>query len=252
MLLSSAVVAQDYEQDMSETWKFSLGVGAVNQAKYPGSSQGKTTVFPVFSANYGRYYIGALPVTGIPAGVGLSFYRDRNWNMGAGVGYDFAKPRKESDSPTLRGMGNIDRTALGTLFVSYSQNWLRVSGAVLADLGGNDQGLRVLLDLQGRYRVSDRLSLSAGPTVVWANSKYTQTFFGVNAGQSANSGLSQYNASSGINSVAFALNASYLVTPQWRVSARLSRNQLRGDAAHSPITEKKNRNTFGLFANYRF
>lgn len=252
LLLSSSVFAQTDEKDLSEHWKFSFGIGAVNQAKYPGSSKSKTTAFPIFSANYGRYYIGALPVAGIPAGVGMSFYSDKNWNVGAGVGYDFANPREESDSPRLRGMGDIDRTALGSLFASYSQDWFRVAGAVLADLGGNNQGVRVLLDLQGRYRASDRLVLTAGPSLVWANSKYTQTFFGVTSGQSASSGLPQYSASSGINSVAFSVGASYQLTPQWGVSARLSANQLRGDAVNSPITEKKNRNTFGVFTNYRF
>jgi outer membrane protein len=252
MLFSAAVFAQEDEQDVSERWKFSLGVGVVNQAKYPGSSKEKTTAFPIFSANYGRYFIGALPVAGIPAGVGMSFYRDQNWNVGAGVGYDFAKPREESDSASLRGMGDIDRTALGSFFASYTQDWLKVTGAVVTDLGGKGQGVRVLLDLQGRYRVSDRLMLTAGPALVWANSKYTQTFFGVTAVQSASSGLPQYSASSGLNSAAFAIGASYQLTPQWGIGARLSANRLRGDAVNSPITEKKNRNTFGVFSNYRF
>ena len=252
LILSPTAFAQANKNDLSEHWKFSFGVGAVNQAKYPGSSKTKTTAFPIFSANYGRYYIGALPVAGIPAGVGMSFYSDKNWNVGAGVGYDFANPREESDAPKLRGMGDIERTALGSLFASYSQDWFRVAGAVLADVGGNNQGVRVLLDLQGRYRATERLVLTAGPSLVWANSKYTQTFFGVTADQSANSGLQQYRASSGMNSVAFSIGGSYQVTPQWTVSARLSTNQLHGDAVNSPITEKKNRNIFGIFTNYRF
>ena len=253
MLFASAVFAQEDEQDMSERWKFSFGIGAVNQAKYPGASKEKTTAFPIFSANYGRYFIGALPGAGIPAGVGMSFYRDQNWNIGAGVGYNFVKPRKESDSASLRGMGDIDRTALGSFFASYSQDWLKVTGAVVTDIGDKGQGVRVLLDLQGRYRVSDRLMLTAGTSLVWANSKYTQTFFGVTAAQSAASGsLPQYSASSGLNSVAFAIGASYRLTPQWGIGARLSANQLHGDAVDSPITEKKNRNTFGVFSNYRF
>lgn len=252
MLFSSAVLAQGDGKDMSEHWRFSLGLGAVHQAKYPGSSKAKTTVFPILSANYGRYYIGALPVGGLPAGVGMSFYRDQNWNIGAGVGYEFTNPREESDASILRGMGDIDRTTLGSFFASYSLDWLRVTGAVLSDLGGKDQGVRVLLDLQGRYRVSDRLMLTAGPALVWANSTYTQTFFGVTAGQSASSGLPQYRTSSGVNSVALAIGASYQLTPQWGVGTRLSANQLRGDAVNSPITEKKSRNTFAVFSNYRF
>lgn len=252
MLFSSTLLAQENQSDDPDQWRFSIGIGAVNQAKYPGSSKKKTSAFPILSANYDRYYIGALPVAGLPTGLGMSFYKDSNWNIGGGVGYDLNKPRKESDASRLNGMGDIQRTALGSIFASYSQDWFKMSGAVLADLGGKGQGVRVLLDAQGRYRVSDRLTLNAGPSLVWANGKYSQTFFGVTEGQSARSGLAQYSASSGINSLSFSIGASYQVTPQWGVSARISANQLRGDAVNSPITEKKNSNTFALFTSYRF
>lgn len=114
-LLASFAFAQGAEQGMSDTWKFSVGMGVVNQAKYPGASKDKTYVLPMFSANYGRYFIGALPGTGIPVGVGMSFYKDQHWNIGAGLGYNFVKPRKESYSERLRGLGDIDSTALGSI-----------------------------------------------------------------------------------------------------------------------------------------
>lgn len=48
-----------------------------------------------------------------------------------------------------------------------------MTGAVVTDIGGKDLGTRVLLDLEGRYRVSDRLMLTAGPSLVWADNKYS-------------------------------------------------------------------------------
>ena len=73
-----------------------------------------------------------------------------------------------------------------------------------------------------------------------------------NAAQSASSGLPQYSAQSGVNAVNFNVAANYQLSAQWGLGARFTTSRLRGDAANSPITEKKAQNTFGVFASYRF
>ncbi|WP_394788535.1 MipA/OmpV family protein [Rhodoferax sp.] len=250
---AGACIAQGaMAQEASDSWKFSAGLGLVSQPKYPGSGDTKTSVLPMLSANYGRYFIGGVPGAGVPAGVGAYLVQDAHWRVGVGLGINLDKPRKQSDSARLNGLGDIDATTLGSVFASYSDSWWKVGGNVITDLGGKDQGTRVSFDLEAKYSPMDRLMLTAGPGLTWADGKYTQTFFGVDAGQSARSGLASYTAQSGINSVSFNLGASYQLTSQWGLGARFSASSLRGDAADSPITEKKSQNTFGVFANYRF
>lgn len=240
------------EATASDSWKFNAGIGVVSRPKYPGSGETKASAVPLLSASYGRYFIGSVPGSGVPLGMGAYLVQNAHWRAGIGLGANFKKPREESDSARLSGMGDIDATTLGSVFASYSGSWWKVGGNVVTDLGGKDQGTRVSVDFEAKYSPMDKLQLTAGPGLTWADGKYTQTFFGVDAAQSARSGLPGYTAKSGINAVNFNIGANYQLSPQWGLGARFTASSLRGDAADSPITEKKSQNTFGVFANYRF
>ncbi len=235
-----------------DAWKFSVGLGVVTHPKYPGSSERKTDALPLFSANYGRFFIGGLPDAGVPLGLGVTLLQDGPWRAGLGLGADLQKPRKESDSSRLTGLGDIDGTVSGSVFASYDAGFVFARGNLITDIGGKGEGTRVNLDLDARYRLLPQLMLSAGPGITWADRKYTQTFFGVTAAQSASSGLAQHDASSGVNSLRFGVGANYQLTPRWGLGARATFSSLRGDAGDSPITEKKSQTSFGLFTSYRF
>ena len=252
LIQASPAIAQDLDDTGPDSWRFSAGLGVVSQPKYPGSDPRRTSVLPLLSANYGRYFIGGTPGAGVPFGVGALLVRDTHWRLGVGLGYDFEKPRKESDSSRFTGLGDVDRTALGSLFGGYEDRWWAVRGNVRTDIGGKHEGTLATLELEGRWAVDEQLMLSAGPSVTWADSNYMRTFYGVSASQSASSGLAAYSTSSGIETVRLNLGAAYRLTPSWSLGARLSFGTLHGEAASSPITEKQQQNTFGLFANYRF
>ena len=247
-----AAIAQESMDVPSDDWRFSAGLGVVSHPQYPGSSDTKTSTLPSFSANYGRYFIGGLTDAGVPFGVGANIIQNDHWRLGVGLGIDTNSPRQESDSSHLQGMGDIDATTRGALFASYSQSWWIVAGNLVTDLGGKDQGSRGALELEVSYHPTQRLELSAGPGIAWADSKYNQTFFGVTVAQSARSGLPSYTADAGINALNFNIGARYALSPQWGLGARFTASSLRGDAGDSPITQQKSQNTFGAFLNYRF
>lgn len=229
-----------------------LGVGAVDVPKYPGSSGTRVRAIPVVSITYGRFFIGGTPGGGAPAGIGVNLLQDRHWKVGVGLGGGFSKIRKESDDPHLKGLGDVDQTPRAALFASYSDGWYSVDSAVSTDIGGNHEGTTLSLGLLGRYQATPRLTLMAGPGIEWASRQYTQTLFGVDAGQSARSGLPEYTARSGINSVNIGLGAQYAINRNWGLGARASIGTLMGDAKDSPITEKKRQDIFGVFTSYRF
>ena len=97
-------------QEISNSWKFVVGIGAINQPRFPGSSENTTRVLPVIGAEYGRVFLGGAPGAGIPAGLGVYLYRDSRWTLGVGLGQDLIKPRREADSPRLHGLGDIAST----------------------------------------------------------------------------------------------------------------------------------------------
>ena len=236
----------------SQGWKFTAGLGIISQPKYPGSSDTMRSGLPLFSADYGRFFIGGAPGAGVPAGAGAYLVQDGPWRLGLGVGANLRAPRRESDDPHLQGLGDVHGTEFGSLFESYSKPWLSARASVVNDIGGQHQGTRVALDLEGRFSPLHDLMVSAGPGLTWADSQYTRTFFGIDPGQSARSGLPTHAAGSGVNLVRFSLGADYRLTPAWGVGLHLTSASLRGDAADSPITERKSQNSYGLFGSYHF
>jgi outer membrane protein len=238
--------------DQADSWNFGVGAGVVNTPRYPGSSAHKTRALPLLSASYGRYFIGGLPGAGVPAGLGINLVDRSDWKFGVGLGFDLGDPRKESDDVHLKGLGDVKGTPHGTVFGSYSQDWFKVRGNIVTDIGGRHEGTQASLDVEGKYRLSPALALSAGPGITWSDKKYTQTFFGIDQTQSLNSGLAPYAAGAGLNLLRFSVGAEYAISRSWFVGARASLGTLRGDARNSPITESKSQNTFGLFGVYHF
>ena len=246
--------SNDVTSDTTGTqWKFVVGMGGANRPKYPGASESRTQFVPLISASYDRYFFGGVPGSGAPAGMGLYLYRSQETRIGLAVGTGFSKARKESDNARLRGLGDIENATRLALFAAHTMDgWLTLASSVSADVSGKKQGVIATFDAEGKYRVTDRLALSAGPGVTWANRDYTQTFFGVNPEQSARSGLPGYTAKSGLNLVRFSVGADYGISPQWKLVARASFARLQGDAVDSPITSKCSQNVYGLYASYRF
>lgn len=251
-LAARSATAQPVVAEEADSWKFGIGVGVLSEPRYPGSSTRKTAVLPLLSASYGRYFIGGMPGAGIPVGVGVNLVDQSDWKFGVGVGYDVSKPRKESDDARLKGLGDVSRTPHGAIFGSYTRDWFKVRGNVVTDIGGKHEGTQASLDLEGTYQLTPALSLSAGPGLTWADKKYSQTFFGVDASQSAKSGLTPYTAGSGLNTLRLSVGAEYAFSRDWFIGARISAGTLRGDARNSPITASKSQNTFGLFGVYHF
>ena len=255
-LVSTAVMAQSsperLKRNTADAWKLAIGLGVSSEPRYPGSDERKTRALPMISANYERYFIGSVRGSGVLAGLGVYLYQDDHWDVGVELGSNLEKPRKESDSSRLRGVGDVDATALGSVFASYSNKWFAVRGNVVTDVGGKHQGTRASLGIEGKYSPADGLVLWAGPSLTWADSKYTQALFGINAGQSTNSGLPTYTPASGMNSVRLTVGADYRLARNWELGARYTAEDLRGDAINSPITQKRAQNSASVFAAYSF
>jgi outer membrane protein len=244
--------AQAIEPEDNPSWKFAIGAGGISAPRYPGSSKRQIQAIPLLSASYGRYFIGGLPGAGVPVGLGMNIIESPEWKFGIGLGIDLKKPRKESDDARLTGLGDISGTPHGAVFGSYTHDWLSLRGNVVTDIGGKHEGTLASLELEGKYNVTPSLTLSAGPGLVWADKKYTQTFFGIDAAQSANSGLAPFAAGAGLNMLRFSVGAEYRFDKHWFMGARATAGTLRGDARHSPITSDTSQNTFGIFGGYHF
>jgi len=121
---------------------------------------------------------------------------------------------------------------------------------------GAGNGTVVDAGLTGTLPLMRRLIVSATGTVSWANARYTRSYFGVDADQSAaallfGSAVPTFAAGAGLRDASLALNAIVRVDQHWSVQSVARTEVLLGDAARSPLTERRIQLTFGGFIAYR-
>lgn len=74
----------------------------------------------------------------------------------------------------------------------------------------------------------------------------------MNSQQSAKSGLSEYKAEAGLKRVDVSGSAMYMLSENWLVRGEAGVGFLTGDAADSPIVDKKVQPSASLFVGYKF
>jgi outer membrane scaffolding protein for murein synthesis (MipA/OmpV family) len=93
------------------------------------------------------------------------------------------------------------------------------------------------------YRPSDQLTLRAGPRIFWGSDDYAQTYFGVSDAESAASGFEAFDAGGGILRQGVKAEANYQFNDDWGLVGTIQYDQLRDDAADSPITQSEDQLT---------
>ena len=248
---AASALAQQEEGDDKAGVRVTLGAGVGIVPKYPGAEDYRLRAVPVIGVSYGRFFAGG-EGGAEGAGLGVNLVRDPNWRLGIALAPGFGRARRESDHPSLQGLGDIDRATRGIVFGGYTWRWLSAQLRLASDISGKDQGTLAFFDLTARYRASERLTLSAGPGVTWASDDYLMTFFGVTPAQAASSTLPAYEARGGLHALRFGVGAGYRIDQRWNVFARLGTARLVGDAEESPITRERTQNLAAVFASYRF
>lgn len=252
LLCPAAAAFADDAPGFDDEWHYTIGAAAVNYPKYSGSDETRTRAAPLINVTYGRWFLGGAPGGGAQGGLGAFLHRDENFSYGVALSGGLFEPRKESDDPRLRGLGDVDRTVRAGFFATWTRAWFTLSGNVSADAGGKDQGVQFTLDAQGRWKAGDSLTLSAGPGFTWSDGEYMRTIYGIDAKQSAASGYAPYRPSGGVEEIHFSVGADYRLSPQWNLGARATASRLQGDAKDSVIVRDENQNVFAMYAAYRF
>ncbi len=271
MLLACSGIAlaqsTDKKKDQSP-WEVSIGAGVVSAPEYEGAKKSVTGFAPSVNVSYKTNGYGTFSVGGKGLGLAWTAIDKDEYSIGLSLGQSAGRVDNKDGttlrpgSKRLKGMGEIkSATELGvfghyTVGVPIMLEWVKGSGdgkadAVTRKINGHG-GSRFTLSTEIPWQVSGDLTLSFAPNIVWADKKYNQTYFGVTSVQSANSGFKAYTARQGIKSVGLTIGADYKITPQWSANASISLDQLRGDAAKSPLVQKKSQNTFYVGANYTF
>jgi outer membrane scaffolding protein for murein synthesis (MipA/OmpV family) len=246
---SSGILLEQMFEPKLPTWRIRLGPSASLQPRYDGSDRYHAVAGPTVDIRYrDRFFLS----TG--EGIGMNVLTGPNWRVGFAAAYDLGR-RAADDLGHLSGMGNINPAPSLRLIGQYaiSKSFPLVLSADLRRNFGGDNGwigdLGAYMPMPGS---SETFAWFAGPTMTIADSRYMNSWFGVNAQQAAQSGYRQFHASAGIRSVGFGVSANLTVKKHWILSADGAFQQLVGSAAHSPITQTRASGSFDVSVIYEF
>ncbi|WP_159086949.1 MipA/OmpV family protein [Loktanella sp. Alg231-35] len=159
-----------------------------------------------------------------------------NYGLGFGGSFRFIGGRDADDFDELSGLADIDPALEIGGGLEFTARDYEVFAKVRYGVIGHESFVAVVGgDLF--YRPTDQLTFRAGPRVLLGDDDYAQTYFGVSPAEGLASSFESYDARGGIISAGAKAEATYAINDDWEVVGTLRYDQLRDDAAGSPITQ---------------
>lgn len=252
-VLPSLATAQ---QPPQKDWRVSVGAGPVVTPAFVGSDDYYLLAVPNVRLNYKDTFFASFE-----EGVGYNAINKNGWR--AGPIFRWQMGREEDgdnffrvagdETNALRGLGDVDDTPELGGFVEYTWATWSAKAEVRQGLGGHDGAIG---DVSMRYtNHSGHTVYGLGPKMRFVSDDYNDAYFGVNAAQSARSGLSQYSPEGGLLSYGLNGFVRHPFSEALSVTGFAGYDRLAGDAADAPLVEERgseNQFMLGATLNYEF
>ena len=226
-------------------WTIQVGIMPINWPVYKGSDELETIAFPYFSVEYkNRYFIHAID------GIGVYVKDTPKYKVGLSLGYVIG--REESDSSDLQGLGDIENGAAFNLFGEYRIGLYSFSSKLTQRLSDENDGFTIDLDAAYTHFVNQTTVIKPALITSIANSRYHQSFFGIDETQANASGLSVYKPDAGITSAGVQIDVLRVFANRWNLFAQAKYERLLDDVEKSPIVLDENQYTIALGIAYQF
>lgn len=260
-LAAPTVQAQAFGGPPTKAWALTVGFAPLVGPAFNGSDDIALSVFPDLRINYKDVFFMS-----IPDGLGYNVINTKQWKVGPLVKLRFGRDEKGGGNPfliagesdDLQGLGDVGSAGEAGAFVQYNWKRWRTRAELRQGFGAHDGWVA---DWNASYFGARKFPgmgsafYSIGPRVTLGSGDFVDPYFGIDAQQSANSGLAQYSAGSGLYSYGFTGTLIKPVNERIAVTAFANYERLAGDVEDSPlITERGTPNQFviGLAFGYRF
>jgi outer membrane scaffolding protein for murein synthesis (MipA/OmpV family) len=250
--------------DGSRDMYIGLGAGAVPE--YEGSKDRKIAALPVLQVQWSN----GVFVSGMSAGMHLSeqptleygpmvnlhLGRDESGTSAGAIGAsaDFPSISPGKRERILNFMNTISaRVEVGGFVNYYVTPGLRFTNNLLYGAGNERDGLRWIANLQtvsADLAPRHRMSFLVG--VTYANRAYNQTYFGISWDEAVKGDVKTYSPKGGIKDVHAGVRWNWNLSPSWLLTSTVNMARLRGDAANSPLAERKTNMSVTTALAYRF
>lgn len=173
----------------------------------------------------------------------------------AGIVGKLVMPRDKDTSSDLRGLSRVKLGLEAGAFAEvYPTDWMRFRTELRRGIRSHD-GIVADVAADAFADVTDTVRISAGPRLSFATEGYMDAYYGVNAKESARSGLKKYNPEGGLQSAGLGAAINWKATEKIDTSLFAEYSRLLGPVADSSLVrERGDRDQFliGVSATYRF
>ncbi|VVE31705.1 MipA/OmpV family protein [Pandoraea communis] len=232
-------------------YEFTIGGGVGYSPRYMGSDEYRATpaLDLALQTPYG-VFVGL-------GGIGYRLSLPAGFFVSAALSYDGGRKDRakggDAGSDKLRGMGDIKGSVFTTLQAGYAIGDLAVvSMATDVPLTHRDRGNAYRFAVDSVLFKSPTDSVGVGATAHFASGKYAQTYFGVSANQSLNSGYRQHAVGGGLYGVSLTANWTHKFTKHWSTTVAGGVMRYTGNASKSPIVFNKTNYQVAATLDYTF
>lgn len=252
---------QGLTQDGAEaSLKFSGGMAVAPD--YQGSSDYSAVPLYDIEAGYEKSAWGDFSL-GLQNGARWQLPLSGPFGIALLAGYDGGRDEEvktlRGHNKRLKGMGNLDGAFEAGIELSYKFDPFRtyvkgMQATKARRYGDEDLGHTAYVDLgiAAVYPLSEALTFSTDLSTTWANKGYQRGYFGVTQQQAQQTSFAAYRPGSGFKQATLTGVLNYQLTPEIAFQGGVSLYTLLGDAAKSPIVEKKTAGIAFLSASYSF
>jgi|APAra7269097080_1048540.scaffolds.fasta_scaffold00735_6 outer membrane scaffolding protein for murein synthesis (MipA/OmpV family) len=236
---AATVDNQPLSESSPSATSYTLGIAAGAVPKYFGSKDYHAVALPVFAVTVQDWFFASST-----DGIGARFASPSGLFGSAAVGYDLGRADANRTglpgSDHLRGMGDIKGSVVGIMQLGYAFSpRLSFTSTVRVPLTHRERGITSRTAMKYDFVKSDRDVVSLDVGVLAGTSKYNQTFFGVTGTQSLSSGFSEYSSHAGVYAADSKVVWTHKLAPHWSTTSAISVTGLLGDAANSPIVQRR-------------
>jgi outer membrane scaffolding protein for murein synthesis (MipA/OmpV family) len=228
---------KSYAADTPSGDSFSAGIGLAYVPEYAGADKSRVLPLPFLEKTYAN---GVFLST--QRGVGYET-KAGDFKLSAALSYggvrEDHKKNYFSGSDALRGMGKIEGAAQAVLGVGYQLGSVGLDFTSRQNLNHRENGNTYSLSANMPLYSDSTDQIGFGMSATYGDRKHMQTYYGVTAIQSKQSGYRQYTAKAGFENVTAGVNWNHVLDANWSVHTGLGVNHLTSDAADSPLTKRK-------------
>ncbi len=237
-------------------WSVTVGFAPVYSPVFQGASDYGFSIFPDLRVRYKDDFFAS-----VPDGIGYNIINNDSWKLGPLTKIRFGREEETGGSPflisgetnALRGLGNIDSAYEIGGFAEYTFEKIRSRLEVRQGFGGHEG---YVADYNINYfDKNGPLSYSFGPRISYGSGDFMNVYYGISQQQSNNSGLSRYEANSGIESYGLGGASTLPLTDNTAVTLFGGFDLLGDNVKKSPLIIERgqdNQFTLGLAYGYRF